>query len=169
MGWRITPSRCTVETSSLIRERRLELGMPRTCAMKCRNDSGVMSGYAGAPSGRYPILSLTLIGSSLTSCPQTTAVPEVGVRKPVTIFMVVDFPAPFGPRKPSTSPRWTWKETLSTAVNEPNRRVSLRMSIMGFPARDRNANNWTASTSRVRQDSYTHEDACGKQSRRERT
>ena len=32
------------------------------------------------------------------------AVPAVGARKPVIIFIVVDLPAPFGPRKPSTSP-----------------------------------------------------------------
>ena len=43
-------------------------------------------------------------GSSCTSCPATTAVPAVGGVKPVMIRMVVVFPAPFGPRKPITSP-----------------------------------------------------------------
>ena len=47
---------------------------------------------------------------SLTmSWPFTLAVPEVGARKPVSIFIVVDFPAPFGPRNPSTSPAPTSK------------------------------------------------------------
>ena len=35
--------------------------------------------------------------------------PEVGAIKPVIIFMVVVFPAPFGPRKPITSPFFTDK------------------------------------------------------------
>src|SRR5580700_8706218 len=34
--------------------------------------------------------------------------------------MVVDLPAPFGPRKPRTSPRSTEKETPSTARLAPN-------------------------------------------------
>src|SRR5207253_11357376 len=34
--------------------------------------------------------------------------------------MVVDLPAPFGPRKPTTCPRSTAKETWSTAVTPPN-------------------------------------------------
>ena len=83
-----------------------------------------MSGYAGAPSGKYPIFFLTAIGSWSTSCPQTRAVPDVGVRNPTIIFMVVDFPAPFGPRKPRTSPRWTLKDTPSTAVKSPKRLTS---------------------------------------------
>ena len=48
-----------------------------------------------------------------------TAVPAVGGRKPVIIRMVVDFPAPFGPRKPRTSPAATEKDTPFTAWNEP--------------------------------------------------
>jgi hypothetical protein len=35
--------------------------------------------------------------------------------KPVIMRIVVDLPAPLGPRKPSTSPRSTLKETPSTA------------------------------------------------------
>ncbi len=54
--------------------------------------------------------------SRVTSAPQTTAVPAEGARKPVIIFIVVDLPAPFGPRKPSTSPRATVKLTSSTAT-----------------------------------------------------
>ena len=47
------------------------------------------------------------------------ALPEVGARKPAIIFIVVDLPAPFGPRKPSTRPGSTLKEILSTAVRSP--------------------------------------------------
>ena len=53
------------------------------------------------------------------SCPSMTAVPDVGGRKPVIIRMVVDFPAPFGPRKPSTSPSLTEKDTPFTAGKSP--------------------------------------------------
>ena len=54
----------------------------------------------------------------------TWAVPAVGVMKPVSIRMVVDLPAPFGPRKPSTSPRLTAKLISSTACTGPNRLAS---------------------------------------------
>src|SRR5882672_9039204 len=39
--------------------------------------------------------------------------------KPVIMRMVVDLPAPFGPRKPSTSPRSTVNEISSTARFAP--------------------------------------------------
>ena len=41
--------------------------------------------------------------------------PALGARLPVSICMVVDLPAPFGPRKPSTSPRARSKLTSLTA------------------------------------------------------
>jgi len=76
-----------------------------------------------------------------TSKPHTAALPEVGARNPASIFMVVDLPAPFGPRKPSTSPRPTENDTSSTAVMAPNRLVRLRIAIIssmnGYPASSR--------------------------------
>jgi hypothetical protein len=39
--------------------------------------------------------------------------------KQVRMRIVVDFPAPFGPRKPTISPRLTSKLILSTARNDP--------------------------------------------------
>src|SRR5215467_6427270 len=57
----------------------------------------------------------TSIGFVCTSRPHTDTSPEVGGMKPVIMRMVVDLPAPFGPRKPSTSPLPTSKETPSTA------------------------------------------------------
>src|SRR5439155_19631700 len=56
------------------------------------------------------------------------AVPEVGARKPVIIFIVVDLPAPFGPRKPSTSPRGTVNEMSSTALSGPKCLTRCRIS-----------------------------------------
>src|SRR5439155_14717180 len=58
---------------------------------------------------------LTSRGFSRTSNPATVAVPEVGNRKPVSMRIVVVFPAPFGPRKPTISPFATSKEMWSTA------------------------------------------------------
>ena len=41
--------------------------------------------------------------------------PKVGRSRPTIMRMVVDFPAPFGPRNPVTLPGWTVKPTPSTA------------------------------------------------------
>ncbi|OQC26274.1 MAG: hypothetical protein BWX70_02358 [Verrucomicrobia bacterium ADurb.Bin070] len=62
---------------------------------------------------------LAATGSVAISWPQIVAVPAVGGMNPVIIRIVVDFPAPFGPRKPRTSPFSTEKETPLTAWNEP--------------------------------------------------
>src|SRR5690242_697325 len=73
------------------------------------------------------------IASVSTSCPHTRARPDVGARYPVIIFIVVDLPAPFGPRKPSTSPFGTIKETSSTAASGP--KYLTRCRISNIPAR----------------------------------
>src|SRR6185503_19406794 len=54
-------------------------------------------------------------GDSATSKPPTATLPSVGGMKPVIIRMVVDLPAPFGPRKPRISPRSTENVTPATA------------------------------------------------------
>src|SRR6056297_2703198 len=69
-------------------------------------------------------------GSFRMSLPQTRAVPPEGARKPVIIFIVVDFPAPFGPRKPSTSPFATEKVMPRTAWIGPNDLARLSTSII---------------------------------------
>jgi len=50
--------------------------------------------------------------------------PAVGRIKPAIIDNVVVLPAPFGPRRPTSSPRAREKLRLSTAVRLPNRFVS---------------------------------------------
>src|SRR5580698_351715 len=45
----------------------------------------------------------------------TSMCPFVGYSRPSSILIVVDFPEPFGPSRPKTSPRRTSKSTLSTA------------------------------------------------------
>ena len=73
-------------------------------------------------------------GWSTTSAPQMRAVPALGGMKPASIRMVVDLPAPLGPRKPSTSPRATVKDTSSTAVKPEKRLVRRSISISAAKA-----------------------------------
>src|ERR1044071_4461584 len=58
---------------------------------------------------------LTSRGFSSTSNPATVAVPAEGGRKHVRTRIVVVFPAPLGPRKPTIWPFSTSNEMLSTA------------------------------------------------------
>jgi hypothetical protein len=58
----------------------------------------------------------TSSGWSAQSKPATRAVPSVAGMKQVKIRIVVVFPAPFGPRKASTSPFATENVTRSMAV-----------------------------------------------------
>src|SRR4051812_29830885 len=67
-------------------------------------------------------------GDSATSKPPTAILPSVGGMKPVIMRMVVDLPAPFGPRKPSTSPFSTVNEMPSTARFGP--KAFTRLSIL---------------------------------------
>ena len=53
---------------------------------------------------------------SLRSCPLILTAPLVGCNIVVNIFIVVDFPAPLGPRNAKISPFFTWKEISSTAT-----------------------------------------------------
>ena len=64
-----------------------------------------------------------------TELPNSVAVPSVGGSSPVSIFMVVDLPQPFEPRKPKISPRSIESVTWSTAVKLPKRRVRPWASI----------------------------------------
>ena len=47
--------------------------------------------------------------------------------------MVVDLPAPFGPRKPVTRPGWTVNDRSSTATVFPYRLLRPTASIMVSP------------------------------------
>ena len=63
--------------------------------------------------------------------PNNLAVPSLAGSRPVSIFITVDLPQPFEPRKPKISPRSMRKLTWSTAVKLPKRRVSPSASIAG--------------------------------------
>jgi len=78
----------------------------------------VREGLAWLYQTKQDVLVFAASGSVAMSWPQMLARPAVGVTKPANIRMVVVLPAPFGPRKPSTSPGATWKLTSSTATSE---------------------------------------------------
>ncbi|MNT52234.1 hypothetical protein D3C72_1892490 [compost metagenome] len=69
-----------------------------------------------------------------TCLPNSQALPSVAGSKPVSIFMVVDLPQPFEPRKPKISPRPMRKFTWSTAVKSPKRMVRSCASMATFCA-----------------------------------
>src|SRR5271167_1580611 len=66
------------------------------------------------------MLRLMSSGCFTTSNPPTVAFPEVGGSNPHRMRMVVDLPAPFGPRKPKISPGVTSSDTSFTAMKSPN-------------------------------------------------
>ena len=65
-----------------------------------------------------------------SACHRSVTLPPVGVSRPRIIRMVVDLPAPFGPRKPVTSPGSTSNDSWFTAMVLPNFLVSSTASIM---------------------------------------
>src|SRR5512143_1731578 len=60
--------------------------------------------------------------SAMMSNPATVPLPPEGARMPQSMRMVVDFPAPLGPRKPKISPFFTSRLTLFTAMKSSKRR-----------------------------------------------
>src|ERR1035438_5085381 len=95
------------------------------------------------------MLALIFSGSVRTSNPATVPVPPVGDRIPVSMRIVVDLPAPFGPRKPKISPFCTSKLTRFTAVKLPKRfsrfftttavswLLAFMVSVLPFGGQDR--------------------------------
>jgi hypothetical protein len=59
--------------------------------------------------------------SGVSRIPAIVAEPEVGAIRMPSVRTVVVFPAPFGPRKPNTSPRPISKETSLNATRLPKR------------------------------------------------
>jgi hypothetical protein len=66
-----------------------------------------------------PMCRRTRLASSTTSKPATLAEPAVGRARVHNTLMVVDFPAPLGPRKAKISPWATSKLTAFTATRSP--------------------------------------------------
>src|SRR5580704_14423138 len=90
--------------------------------------STVRSSYSENFCDIYPMCCLMASDCVITSKPPTVALPEVGSSNPHSIRMVVDLPAPFGPRNPNISPRRTSRFTRSTATKLPKRFTRSRIS-----------------------------------------
>src|SRR5713101_2617 len=58
--------------------------------------------------------------------------PALGASRPVSILIVVDLPAPFGPRKPKNCPLSTVRSIWLTATSSPKRRVSFSVTMAGW-------------------------------------
>ena len=65
----------------------------------------------------------------MPSCPVISIKPDVGLASPVSMLIVVVFPAPFGPRNPKTSSFSTEKLTFFTALKSPKFLLSSLTSI----------------------------------------
>src|SRR6266576_6837415 len=68
--------------------------------------------------------------------PNAVTLPSKGRSRPAMIFSAVDFPEPFGPSNPNTSPRRTFKLTpFNARVRQPsNVMVTSRMTTTTSPA-----------------------------------
>ncbi len=100
-------------------------GRARTCGPQSADTRAPSAGPAApCPSGTTPICRFNSSAPALNGWPRISTVPAVGSSNPVSILMVVDLPAPFGPRNPKNCPGATLNLTSSTAVSAPKRRVS---------------------------------------------
>src|SRR4051794_24744496 len=108
----------------------LAMGNPMVRAATLRVSRPVRPACWAEASRRTPT-SRPGLGRSAYLRPRTVAVPEVAGVRPTMTRMVVDFPAPFGPRNPVTRPGLAVKETSSTARRPPYVLVSAVTSIMG--------------------------------------
>src|SRR5262245_7121465 len=77
------------------------------------------------------MLRRTASRSAVTSWPATHADPEVGRASVHSILIVVDLPAPLGPRKPNVSPTGTSKSMPRTALISPKFLVRPATVIAG--------------------------------------
>ncbi|RDL09347.1 hypothetical protein DER30_2756 [Streptomyces sp. HB202] len=71
--------------------------------------------YSAGPSISAPTSGSTVRVASGIGRPSTSAVPDVGSMRPISIRIVVVFPEPLGPRKPKTLPAGTVRSRPSTA------------------------------------------------------
>ncbi len=108
-SWRPT----TPSTSSTRRA-----GMPDSCARLIRCARALRPPCLAFASSNAPTCR-GAFGSCRYVYPPMVTAPAVGWSRPRIMRMVVDLPAPFGPRKPVTLPGCTEKLRLYTAVFEP--------------------------------------------------
>src|SRR5438876_10746954 len=92
-----------------------------------------------------------LVATRRGECPNTSMCPRLGYNRPSSILTVVDFPEPFGPSSPKTSPRRTSKSTLSTALALGRPQKSLKTLVNPRTATttssDRGTPDWVGAIS----------------------
>src|SRR5579864_2196718 len=115
--------------SSLVRCAAVSRSSPYVRPAKFRYSAPVSRPKSARPSGTTPIWRFTSTGFSARSTFRIRVVPADGASKPVSILIMVDLPAPFGPRKPKNWLASTCKFTLSTATKSPKRRVKPSVTI----------------------------------------
>ena len=112
-----TPSSCSSESNSSPRSIIVFLSSWCICPTKVRYSRALRLSNSARSSGTTPIFCLTSIAcfAFQGSPPSNVTEPDEGLRMPVSILMVVDLPAPLGPRKPYNVPDSTAKSTEFTA------------------------------------------------------
>src|SRR5271156_1098483 len=117
--------------SSAVRFAAVVRSRPYMRPTKFKYSEPVRRPKSAIPSGTTPIWRFTSTESCVKSMPRICMRPEVGASRPVSILIVVDFPAPLGPRKPKNWPGATRKFTSCTATKSPKRRVRCSVEIAG--------------------------------------
>ena len=109
---RATRSDVRSKVSRIVRIRDCSVSSSTSCNLpeSSRNSWPVRLSNSTADSGTYPIRCLTFTACSGGDSPVTDTRPDPGSRMPVMILRVVLLPAPFGPSRPTTSPRSSWNE-----------------------------------------------------------
>ena len=121
-------SRSNISTS---RERRCSLTAPLAEARTSRHWPPVRPGQSATSPATYATRACKLAASCHGSPPNSSARPPVARIRPSTILIVVDLPAPLGPRKPWTSPAVTSRSRPSRARTGPKVLTSSSIRITG--------------------------------------
>src|SRR6266852_689779 len=128
LGWSTS---CMNSSSSVVRLAAVSRSRPYMRPTKFKYSEPVSLPKSAMPSGTTPICRFTATRLLTRSRPRIWIRPAVGASNPVSILMVVDFPAPLGPRKPKNWPDATLRFTSSTATSSPKRRVRFSVEIVG--------------------------------------
>ena len=130
---------CINSSSSSVRWFTVSRSSPYMRPTKRRYSGAVSRPSSAMPSGTTPICRFSSSDEALNVWPRISTDPALGSSSPVSILMVVDLPAPFGPRKPKNCPGATVNVTSSTAVSSPKRRVSPCVSIAAIGISGKNS------------------------------
>ena len=105
----------TMASAASMRSARLLRARPYRKAWNSRFSRAVSCPSSAGSWNTIPMCERTADGSVTTLCPATSAVPLVGRTSVQRMPMVVDLPAPLGPRKPKISPGRTSRSMPRTA------------------------------------------------------